>query len=353
MLFVMLMLLMFPVAAYAQWDPVVGSPNTTIPGGQLIYFFDLINNDVSYMSITNGGDVDVTLHITIFGDDCEEMVNFFIVVKRKCSRRFDLSSFEINETSTYGLSLVGMRGLILATPVATSRTGESVNFPYAIAFNHLTGSITLATSVSKASFGLNAIARPALQATMTTPGTIVYTPAPDGRIMTGPGAMPYTNPNTGGSPYVRYFYQRIAPTKLLLDHFFALNSVTDSRLDFINFGEAYGSAGDNYYYQFLPPAYTGTFSLFAETEDCALFSLPTRDYYCITDVPTATIVGAAAGYFRVFSGVLHITPKVPVPETENLFGYFFEKVGPYASGRPLWAERLPLPAAPAPYNPTN
>ncbi len=286
--------------AFSQYQ--ISGPNTTVPGGQLIYYFDLINNDTGTFSIKNVGPSLVFLHVQVINEDCEELFNFLTSLEPNCARSWDLRKFVLNKMQG-SADLINNRGMIFVTP-----TYSTIGYA-ALPYNHLVGSIVIANSKTRTSYGMNAIARPAIDST--------------GNL------LPDSNTPLNGTTSR---FQIIRPKMLHLDHFFPLQVLTDSRLAIVAFVDVYTSS--NYYV--TSPSGIGSFHMMGGTEDCAKLSIPALDYFCMLDVQLKNILGGTIAYYNQSSGSLEMTPMSEFDTNENLFGFFFESLGPYASARPLW-----------------
>jgi hypothetical protein len=305
-----LVLLISPAFSQTQ----ISGPNTTVPGSQLIFYFDLVVNDAGYVSIKNTGLSTIFLHIQVFAADCTELFDFLISLEPLCSRTFDLRHFEYNRQGG-SADLIGERGMIFVTP-----TTPSLGYA-AIPYNKMIGSIVIANSRTKTSYGMNAIARMAVD--------INGNPLPD--------SVTPMNGNTTGQ------FQIIRPKMIHLDRFFALNTITDSRLAFVSFVDLYS----DFSYNLSSTLEEIKIHVTAGTEDCVKLSLPNFSVFCILDIALRTVVGATSAYFNQSSGSLELTPTYNQPsddfpvtndyiKNQNLFGFFFETLGSYASARPLW-----------------
>ncbi len=293
--------------------PFIQSPRAEF-GGQLIYYFDLIRNDTGYMTIVNNGPHGVSLHMQLLGSDCYEMFNFSIRIESRCSKRYDLRNFVLNGKGAT-TDLLGMKGLIFVTPTQSG----SITSQAAIAFNHLSGSIVLADSRKGNSYSFLPVCRKAISFL----GEPLGPPWTTETLLDGTTAL----------------FEVILPKKLSIDNFFALSTISDSRLVLISFLDSYGGSYS------VVPAEDGHMTMFAGMEDCGLFSLPTLAYACFTDLPLSQILGATATYFQHHAGRLDMTPvwdQEAILVRQNLFGFQFETLGPYTAAHPIWAEAYPF-----------
>lgn len=278
----------------------VPNVNDTRVGGQLLFYFDVASYDGAYLTMSNNGTVTVPLHIQLFTDDCTEIFNFRITLGAGCIKIFDMRHFELG-TGQF-VDLGGTRGLMTATPVAANPSLAAV--PY----NHLAGSTAHVNLARRNSFGLNAVARLAVDAS----GNLL----PD---LSGP---------LDGTTRL---FQLIQPTRLYHDGFFALDSITDSRIILISFVDIYSPGG------YLVSGQSALLRGFAGTADCSRLSLPDRLFSCIMDISMESYLGSTTGTFRTTPGTLEMSIPSSYQPYQNVFGITSQTLATFTVNRYMWA----------------
>jgi hypothetical protein len=189
----------------------------------------------------------------------------------------------------------------LATPYAAPP--ESGAVPY----NHLAGNSVHANLANKNSFGLNAVARLAVDST-------------------GAPLADFSGTLNGTTRR----FQNIQPSKLYLDGAFALDTLTDSRFILISFTDIYGN--NTYTISGASVDLKG----FATALDCQRISLQNRTFSCFFEMPLRTYLSGALTSFLNGPGSLELsTTYEPL---QNLIGISSQTLATFTVNRYLWGK---------------
>jgi hypothetical protein len=283
-----------------QAQVVVPNVTETRTGGQLLLYYDAVKYDVVYLTLTNTGPSNIVLHMVLYGADCVEQFDYVLIICPYGHKIYDMARFDLGNARS--VDLRGNKGFLLATP-----TDSSGNAP-AVPYNHLAGNTVHANIATANSFGLNAVARLAVDAT-------------------GAPLADYSGTLDG----VTMMFQRIQPAKLWHDGFFALSTITDSRILLFSFVDVYS-----------PTNYTiaeasVTLSNFAWRVDCAGVSLAPKIFKCFLDATIQSFIGGGYGSFIVNSGTLQMIPLGYVTN-QNFFGIASQTLSTYTVNRYLWGK---------------
>jgi hypothetical protein len=289
-------------------------------GGQLLYYFDMANHDVGYLTITNFGSSSVPLHIQLFGPEGEssavaaaknpekkepsalvlaarELLRFPVTLVANCTVIYDLRRFLLPNGLT--VDLAGNKGFMTVTPVSSSPGNPAV--PY----NHLAGNTVHANVDRKNSFGLNAVARLAVDA--------AGNPLPDlSGVLDGDTKR----------------FQSIQPARLYHDGFYALDTLSDSRVILISFKDNYSATG------YLVSCGTAKINGFAGASDCSRRALPEKSFGCLVDIDMTSFLGGNAASFRQAPGFLELTTTYE--PFQNLVGIASQTLSTFTVNRYLW-----------------
>lgn len=292
------------LSSLAFGQVIIPNVNDTRVGGQLIFYFDMASYDVGFLTITNTGLSTVPLHIQLQSSDCQEILNFRISLSAGCLKIYDLRRFELSGGQS--LDLGGLRGFMTVTPITPSPATAAV--PY----NHLAGNSVFAHLGRKNSFGLNAVARLAVDAA-------------------GVPLADFAGVLDGATRR----FQNIQPSKLYNDGFFALDNLTDSRMILISFTDNYPANG-----YFVSSGGTTDVPVelrgFANNSSCARLSLANRTFTCILDISMESYLGAAVGAFRQDVGFLEL--NISYLANQNLVGIASQTLGTFTVNRYLWGK---------------
>jgi hypothetical protein len=304
-----------------------GMAQTVIPdardgriGGQLLFYFDMANYDMGYITITNLGGATIPVHMQLFGPEGEsaavgaaanggdalfagtsraikEMSRNPVMLTTGCTVIYDLRRFLLPNGLT--VDLAGNKGFLIVTPVSTSPGNPAV--PY----NHLAGNSVHVSTARQNSFGLNAVARLAVDASGN--------PLPDqAGVLDGQARR----------------FQLIQPARLVHDGFYALDTVSDSRVILISFADSYSQSG------YLVVCGSITINGVAGSADCNRKTLPAQSFSCLTDQNMGGLLGAHYDSFRLAPGFLDLNTTYGA--TQNLVAIASQTLATYTVNRYLW-----------------
>jgi len=202
-------------------------------GGQLLFYFDMANYDMGYITTPTWEERRFRFTCSFSGRKgvrrsrrcrewwgcpvcgtsraIKEMSRNPVMLTTGCTVIYDLRRFLLpNDDRGPGRE----QRFLIVTPVSTSPGNPAV--PY----NHLAGNSVHVSTARQNSFGLNAVARLAVDASGN--------PLPDqAGVLDGQARR----------------FQLIQPARLVHDGFYALDTVSDSRVILISFADSYSQSG--------------------------------------------------------------------------------------------------------------
>lgn len=297
----------------------IPDPHDGRVGSQLLFYFDMVHYDAGYLTITNTGASSVPVHFQLFssaggGESIEgqsasgrtraAVASQALSASRahlgaSCSVVYDLRRFAL--PNGQALDLGGIEGFLSVTPVIASPGNP------AIAYNHLAGSSVHVHLERRNSFGLDAVARLAVDA--------AGNPLADSTV-----ALDGVNRR----------FQNIQPSRLYDDSFFALDQLTDSRIILLTFTDNYS-----------PSAYLvgcGAVELrgIAVTNDCGRVLMPDLSFSCVQNVPLQTALGGNVNLFRQSGGFLELTPSNQ--PFQNIVGIASQTLATFTVNKYMWGK---------------